>query len=89
MAVSHLNSQSSPRSLRGSHRLLIRSHWASGLAADVKSITDALADEDSKGAFRTVDGGLQLAPEAKAMKVLPTLYPAAVKPLPTAAGVQP
>ena len=62
---------------------------AAQLAADVKSISDALADEDIKGAFRSVDGGLQMASENTAMTVLPSLYPAAVKPLPAATAGEP
>jgi hypothetical protein len=59
------------------------------LAHDVKCIQDALHDQDMRAAMRSVDGGLAMAPEAKARRVLPTLYPEAEHPLPPASSTPP
>ena len=51
--------------------------------ADVRAIQDAFAANDQKGAARFVEERIQMAPEAKAARVLPRLFPRASKPLPT------
>ena len=50
-----------------------------------KAIQEAVEDGDLRGALRRVDGFTAVAPEAKAVNVLPTLFPAAQKPLPAGA----
>ena len=52
----------------------------------MKCIQDALHDQDIRSALRSVDGGLVMAPEEKARRVLPGLFPDASQPLPTAAA---
>jgi hypothetical protein len=59
------------------------------LAHDVKCIQDALHDQDIRAAMRSVDGGLAMAPEAKARRVLPGLFPEAAHPLPPATTTPP
>ena len=41
----------------------------------MSQIREALTDEDMRAALRIVDGGLQVAPESKAAKCLPELFP--------------
>ena len=53
------------------------------LARDVKSIQEALGDDDIRAAMRIVDGRQSMAPEQKALNYLPSLFPTA--PLPTPA----
>ena len=55
---------------------------AQRLAHDVRSISQALAEEDVREAFRVADGPMQMAADAKARSCLPSLFPrAAAQPL--------
>ena len=48
---------------------------------DVKAIQEALDDGDIRNALRKVDGGIALAPEPKAHRVLPSLFPQSEMPI--------
>jgi len=52
---------------------------------DIKTIEEAYADGDEKGALRKLSQRIDLAPEAKARAVLPGLFPRAQKPIPQVA----
>ena len=51
------------------------------LRLDADLVRGALQDEDVRAAMRIVDGKVDLAPEAKATKVLPGLFPAGASPI--------
>ena len=62
---------------------------AQRLADDVQAIQCAIDDGDARGALRRVDGHVDMAPETKALAVLPGLFPRATKPLPPRAVAEP
>ena len=62
---------------------------AQRLADDVQAIQCAIDDGDARSALRRVDGHIDMAPEAKALAVLPGLFPKASKPLPALRVAEP
>ena len=62
---------------------LDRKTGAELLAADVRTNQDAFAEGGQKSAARMVDERVEMAPESKAARVLPGLFPTASKPLPS------
>ena len=52
------------------------------MAADIKTIEEAFSQRDEKGAVRMLETRIAMAPEAKASRTLPRLFPRAGKALP-------